>query len=714
MNAPTTTTTTGPSATRGAVRPVSQPHDAAEREADAIAHEVASGGHVRDWSVTATPVGGAAGVHRQDAPGPAPSPDPEAKPDKADDNKEYVEAATTTARALAQTDAGKKVQQLLLDLPPVRRVREFADTTAGQVTAAGAGAAYLTGFAVAGRKPPVTLPAFPVPFLGRDTTAQITVERPSDGPQLYFLEIRGRFGHAPTRTREPDPTPAPAQRELTDAEIAEVVDRMMARSPLGFGVLPITPDISFGAAGASGQFQLDEPFSQPRRTGPRLVPDLQLRPPTRDEEPVSRDAEPATTTGPGPRARVDDGFAGPGRALPRDIRTTMEARFGQDFSTVRLHDDGAANAAATRVAARAFTVGEQVVVGPGQDPTSPHLLAHELAHVVQHRARRGQERTIHRLSIGETLARFFGGGTFTDEELTDYLDTIRATEAIVDEYDSDNKARAIVDRFIQGRAGWDVLTVPDRVLLIREMLSGATLGGDERAILVLLREAIPSERVVIVQRVGLALLRDNFSGANLRALNELVETGDEDVAFDSLGVWTVEGVRQRITRHDDATGLARLLADGWTIVRFETAHDTWQLADGTTQERENRNVMGNTSHLEKVIRLRDGMGNETAGMVLFHEVDHALRRRPEDHAEGLEGEVQARVAGEEYLIRRGLPPVDPTYRRADGTVDVDAIRADVTGSGHYNPQDREWVGRRWEGEQPTNGWDVADAQGVQP
>nr|WP_274388322.1 DUF4157 domain-containing protein [Salsipaludibacter albus] len=88
--------------------------------------------------------------------------------------------------------------------------------------------------------------------------------------------------------------------------------------------------------------------------------------------------------GPG-AAHVDDGFAGSGRPLDDRFRATMEARFGHDFSAVRLHDDARANAAAERVAARAFTVGDDIVLGVGSDATAPHLLAHELAHVVQQR-----------------------------------------------------------------------------------------------------------------------------------------------------------------------------------------------------------------------------------------------------------------------------------------------------------------------------------------
>jgi uncharacterized protein DUF4157 len=68
----------------------------------------------------------------------------------------------------------------------------------------------------------------------------------------------------------------------------------------------------------------------------------------------------------------------------------MEARFGHDFSRVRVHDGAPAEASATALDARAYTVGTDVVLGAGRyEPWSSagrRLLAHELAHVVQQSA----------------------------------------------------------------------------------------------------------------------------------------------------------------------------------------------------------------------------------------------------------------------------------------------------------------------------------------
>jgi hypothetical protein len=78
-----------------------------------------------------------------------------------------------------------------------------------------------------------------------------------------------------------------------------------------------------------------------------------------------------------------------GQPLDDATRAFMEPRFGFDFSQVRVHAGGAAADAASSVDARAYTLHEHIVFGEGryrpQDSAGRHLLAHELAHVVQQR-----------------------------------------------------------------------------------------------------------------------------------------------------------------------------------------------------------------------------------------------------------------------------------------------------------------------------------------
>ncbi len=86
-------------------------------------------------------------------------------------------------------------------------------------------------------------------------------------------------------------------------------------------------------------------------------------------------------------ASVDRTIASPGRPLDPALRQDMEARFGHDFSQVRVHSDAAAEQSVRGVNANAYTVGHNIVFGAGRFAPGTHegrrLIAHELTHVVQ-------------------------------------------------------------------------------------------------------------------------------------------------------------------------------------------------------------------------------------------------------------------------------------------------------------------------------------------
>lgn len=83
---------------------------------------------------------------------------------------------------------------------------------------------------------------------------------------------------------------------------------------------------------------------------------------------------------------VHDALHLPGQALDQATRQLLEPRFGRDFSGVRVHAGERAAEAARAVNARAFTVGQSIVLGQGHSVASPNglrLVAHELAHTIQ-------------------------------------------------------------------------------------------------------------------------------------------------------------------------------------------------------------------------------------------------------------------------------------------------------------------------------------------
>ncbi len=84
---------------------------------------------------------------------------------------------------------------------------------------------------------------------------------------------------------------------------------------------------------------------------------------------------------------VHEALRSHGQPLDFAARTFMEARFGQDFSRVRVHKDAQAAKSARAVNALAYTRGQNIVFGAGQyqpaTTSGQKLLAHELTHVLQ-------------------------------------------------------------------------------------------------------------------------------------------------------------------------------------------------------------------------------------------------------------------------------------------------------------------------------------------
>ena len=77
------------------------------------------------------------------------------------------------------------------------------------------------------------------------------------------------------------------------------------------------------------------------------------------------------------------GSKGGGSALPDDVRSFMEPRFGADFSNIKVHTDSNAVQMNKELGAQAFAHGSDIYYGAGKSPGKNELTAHELTHVVQ-------------------------------------------------------------------------------------------------------------------------------------------------------------------------------------------------------------------------------------------------------------------------------------------------------------------------------------------
>jgi hypothetical protein len=72
-----------------------------------------------------------------------------------------------------------------------------------------------------------------------------------------------------------------------------------------------------------------------------------------------------------------------GNPLSHSTLKFMEPRFGRDFSNVRIHTGDDAHHAATQIHAKAFTYGNHIWLGNGENEQDKSLISHELTHVVQ-------------------------------------------------------------------------------------------------------------------------------------------------------------------------------------------------------------------------------------------------------------------------------------------------------------------------------------------
>lgn len=268
------------------------------------------------------------------------------------------------------------------------------------------------------------------------------------------------------------------------------------------------------------------------------------------------------------------GLDSAGVPLSGQLRSFFEPRFGFDFRSVRLHTDAHAAQRARETDAAAYTVGRHIVFGAGhyapETRGGRHLLAHELAHVIQQRdtvdaqaqmpnaGSEGYEREADRASyavlggarvawpssIGRApllqrrgffaqIAGLFRGDDFSIGELVSYLAQLDKSGRIEDFTDSDNKARAAVRAWKAGKPEIK-LTPKHKTLLVKEMQSGFTGDDDEQAILDLL-EGTPHSDLSEMLGPGKLDAKDllsDFHGAEeqrlLRFFDERFEGGAKE------------------------------------------------------------------------------------------------------------------------------------------------------------------------------------------
>lgn len=349
----------GPIPRRSAVRAVSRPHDPQEHEADRAADVVGRGGTVAGWSFSSVPLASSSTVQRQESPKP-----------KTEDEK-LKEAALKAGEAALKTKQGKALKEQVLADPLVKTVTDAVSTTPGKVVAGAAIVGGVGALAATGQPLPFQAPAIPLDRITPGLSAKVTVEGPVNAPTFVGLTLT---------YKEQGPKAKAARTDSIAADTA----RLRAQQEM------FRPKSEKDAAKKAEQEMVDA-WVRSQMPGLRSGVTIPLPTPTAKEEekPVQRTPASASSSRAQPaRAHVDDAFASAGQPLDRSTRRSMEARFGYDFSRVRVHDDALAARTAEGIDAAAFTVGEHIALAGGRSgPSGERLLAHELTHVVQQGAR---------------------------------------------------------------------------------------------------------------------------------------------------------------------------------------------------------------------------------------------------------------------------------------------------------------------------------------
>ena len=351
-------------ATKSEARPVSRPQDRSEREAHRAADVVARGGSVSGWSFATFPASGA--VQRQ-----------EVVKEKSDDEKKK-EALTKAGEAALATPQGQALKEKVLNDPLVKAAKDAITSPAGIAITGTAAAGGVAALAATGKELPFQPPAIPLDKITPGLSAQITYQGPVNAPTFVGVTLTYKEQGPKGKGKAADD---PRAREAAAAAAFQRTIRYAPGSKEAEEQRLTEQAVSAYVTRTSGLPGLTFPLTPPPKKDEEKTPPAPVQP-----APVS------ATKAPPARAHVDGALSSPGRPLDAPARRSMEARFGYDFSNVRIHDDARAVATASSIDAAAFTVGDDIAFASGRyDPRGAggkRLLAHELAHVVQQPRRR--------------------------------------------------------------------------------------------------------------------------------------------------------------------------------------------------------------------------------------------------------------------------------------------------------------------------------------
>ncbi len=431
-----------------ASRSVSRPHDHHELEARRAADAISTGASVTSWSFSSLDTSVRAPVQREDIKQQTPE-------------KEQQDATDKIGEAVLETPLVKALKEKVLAHPYVTALKEWITSPTGMaiLLPVGARAAEKGLGELIEKKMPLPaqigeisldslVPGMSVTPIwegpvGQPTSGSLSVKfaeqptgpkRPPDAPVDAALENARRaseFRAGTTVRPGSKPAPAPTPQQQADASMSRQIAAQVGILPdVGRLLMPLTgsgPVRRVPQERAQPKREEEKPAMQPSR--PASYPQLASTCDDAGGDGAEREArhvgarvgEGGSVAGhtyaaaPGTPQRDDAGRASAGRTgsagdhvdaaiasssrpIDPSMRRHMETRFAHDFSGVRLHSDRTAAGSAAALDARAYAVGEHIVLGPGSPSLATRegqrLLAHELTHVVQQRG------TAHRGSGG--------------------------------------------------------------------------------------------------------------------------------------------------------------------------------------------------------------------------------------------------------------------------------------------------------------------------
>jgi hypothetical protein len=153
-----------------------------------------------------------------------------------------------------------------------------------------------------------------------------------------------------------------------------------------------------------------------------------------------------------------------GRRLSPTLRRFFEPHFGRGLADVRLHDDAEAHRSARDHHARAYTLEKDIVFGEHQFRPDTreglHLIAHELAHVVQSDRRPSARKIMRTLAVqaGDVAADSSGYALKSDDPQVDGRDVFEVGGELLSEAwayrDSVSARREYVERLYAAELRW--------------------------------------------------------------------------------------------------------------------------------------------------------------------------------------------------------------------------------------------------------------------